>query len=79
MTDDPMILIKGECPNGHWTELKPLALYTRARLGELLDAGTFMIHCNLYDTDFPPTEEAILNLRKQLASWTFPSPSGSLP
>ena len=63
-----MILIKGECSNGHWTELMPLALYTRARLGELLDAGTFMIHCYLCDTDFSPTEEATLNLRKQLAS-----------
>ena len=68
MTDDSMILIKGECSNGHRTELMPLARFTRARLGELLDAGTFMIHCYLCDADFPPSEEAILNLRKQLAS-----------
>ena len=48
--------------------MMPLALYTRARLGEFLDAVTFMVHCDICDTDFPPTEQAILNLSKQLAS-----------
>jgi hypothetical protein len=64
MTDD-MILVKGTCPNGDGVEMMPLALYTRARLREMLDAGTFMLHCGICNAEFPLTEEAILNLRKQ--------------
>lgn len=60
-----VILMKGECPNGHLYECAPLAIYTREQLDELLDTRTLTLPCAFCGTDFSPTEEAILNLRKQ--------------
>ena len=51
----------------------PLAVYTRDRLVELLDAGTFMIQCPLCETDFLLDEETVLNLRKQLSDCSLPA------
>jgi hypothetical protein len=68
MTDEQRdILMKGECPNGHWYEFFPWAQYTPAKLIELLDAGNLTLHCYICDTDFSPAEEAILNLKKRLS------------
>jgi hypothetical protein len=63
---DKPIMIKGTCPNGDGVELMPLIENTLARIIELLDTRTFMLRCLICGAEFPPTEEEILKLRKQL-------------
>ena len=48
--------------------MPPTAIYSPARILEMLDAGTVMLHCYICDTDYPLPEEAALDLRKQLNS-----------
>jgi hypothetical protein len=63
MNKEELISVAADCPNGHRYAWK----YAHGRLRELLDSGTLMFYRYKCDTHFPPTQEAILNLRKQVA------------
>jgi len=63
MNKEELIFVAADCPSGHRYAWK----YTHGRLRELLDSGTLMFYCYKCDTHFPPTQEAILKLRDQVA------------
>jgi hypothetical protein len=62
-TNEEMMFIEAECPNRHRFPLN----CTPSRLRELLDSGTLMFYCYHCDKHFPPTLDAVVSLRRQVA------------
>ncbi len=56
------IFLAADCPNGH----KPALKFTHTQMRILLENGTLTFYCGICDLKFPPTEEAIANLRKEV-------------
>jgi hypothetical protein len=60
--EEKYLFIAADCPNGH----RPGVKYTHKRLRELLDQNALKFYCKDCDLQFEPSEQAKINLRKQV-------------
>lgn len=51
------------CPNGH----NLTVAFTREEFEGALKSDTLVFHCNTCDTNWPPTKEEIVKMRKRFA------------
>ncbi len=52
-----------DCPNNH----NQTVTFSQEEFEDALKSGALMFHCNTCDKDWPPSNEEILEFRKQFA------------
>lgn len=52
-----------ECPNNHDQTVR----FSQEEFEEALKSGALVFHCNTCNTDWPPSSEEIVELRKQFS------------
>jgi hypothetical protein len=56
------LFLAQDCPNGH----RPNFKFTHTQMRALLENGTLMFYCAVCKLKFPPSGDAIENLRKEV-------------